>query len=380
MKQRRTGNSRRGAALFTVLVVIMAVSALVGIMISAGMQRSFTAKRLGDELRAQAIAEAGASKAFSLLKLDFGQRTNAAAFPSENYGGGLYKLCVTPVGQGIAIVASTGVYNNVESDVILNVTIHKDGVEGTVEDLSGYDTVILAAGEITWTGNSEFSEGGVVHANGAFGISGSGEMDPDLVTSATSIKTTGNACLLDGNAKAPTISDSKDRIAGTKTESAVAAITLPNLDLTPYYNHALANGQVYSGLSISGNFTPAGGVAWVNGNLSISGNGTQQGCFIATGDISLTGGTHSQIDNLPAFISRDGDIKMAGNGDYHGLIYTRVGDIRITGTCRLYGSILCGGDLFKSGNSGVFAYENARPTPPGGESEDGFYYTAIWQK
>jgi len=194
-----------------------------------------------------------------------------------------------------------------------------------------------------------------------------------------------------GDAAAPTLTYSGTAISGTKTVGPVTAVTIPDIDLTPYYNQALANGQVYAGnqhFSGSDDLAPAGGVMWVNGDLRVSGSGQLIGCFIATGDIDITGsGDQVQVEKYPAFVSRDGDIDISGSGKSHGLIYVRVGDFDKTGSGDHTGSIICNAAFDAAGSWCTVVYEDSTPVAPGGGGGGGGGSTpadnigvSAWQK
>jgi hypothetical protein len=364
-----------------VLVVILSVTALVGTMVSAGIQRAFAARRLSDRTRAQAIAEAGANKAYSVLAANFDQRTNAAAFPAESYGGGRFVLNVTPVGTGTAVINSTGQFNNVSESVILDVTRDGVGSPGWSGDEDPYKHTIVANGKVTWTGVGQFVGPGTVYANSDFKQAGSGELNADCF-SFTDFVLNGASGLIDGDVYAPDVDGKTNKVTGTVYEQSVPRVGMPEIDLTPYYNHAKANGQVRTGsLTISGSYTPAGGVFWVEGNLTLTGNGTLTGCFIATGDIKAAGGTTQvKVGDLPALVSRDGDITIGGGGIYEGLIFARIGDINVVGGCEVTGSLICGGNFIKHGESSIFASQPYKPVPPGGDPVIAEHTASVWQK
>jgi hypothetical protein len=155
----------------------------------------------------------------------------------------------------------------------------------------------------------------------------------------------------------------------------VPLVAIPDIDLTPYYNAALANGQVFSGSkSLSGTVTPNGGIMWVNGTLSF-GNGTYNGCFIATGDIELktTGNgtiTQTAVQRYPVLVSRDGTItvKQAKTWTFTGLVYCKTGSFDKQGNGDVFGrgAIIAAGNVSKNGGWSGMIYSDPTPIPPGG--------------
>ncbi len=370
---------RSGNAMITVLGIIMTLSAFLMVGVGTSMQRSFMVRKLGDRARARSIAEAGAAQAYITLDGDFSTRTNEAAFPVTDYAGGTYDVTVTALAEDGAVIESVGTYMAVSETVILDTRLKGGGSETTVEHAYGF--AILADGLITWTGCGVFGGESRVHANGLFKQAGSGELSADI-TSATAITLKGNSGEIDGDVTAPDVSGKTGKVTGSVTEMAVDTVPIPQIDLVPYYNHAVANGEVHQGSqTISSSYAPVGGIMWVEGDLQFSGSGIRTGCFIATGGIHLSGsGGQVQVDDYPAFISRDGGIKLAGSGSYEGLLYAPAGAIEITGGGSVAGSIICGGDFKKAGCSTVFSYVESVPIAPNETQSEGILCISAWQQ
>jgi hypothetical protein len=361
-----TRSGRGGSAIFSVLLVILISSLVLGTVVGAGMHRAFMARKLADRTKALAIAEAGANWAYSVLATNFSRRTSPSTFPLKSFHDGTFDANVRTVAVDRAVICSTGVCGSATEVVLLDVKNYGSGGS------AGYDTnafkyAICAGGEITWTGCATFTNAAKVHGNLTFKQSGSGELNAACYSSVR-INLNGNSGAINGNCTAPIVDGKTSKISGTISRQAVPTVQIPNIDLTAYYNRALANGQVFTGpLTISSASTPPGGVLWVNGKLTLSGSGLLTGCFIATGELSMSGsGNHVTVGNMPAFISRDGDIKLTGGGDSRGLVYAPRGAIDIQGGGKRTGNFICGGNFSKGGSSSVFGYESSIPTPPGG--------------
>jgi hypothetical protein len=378
------GRKSAGTALCTVLLLIMTMSAAVAVMCSISTHRSWKATRLAYRARALALAEAGVHQAYSVLVTNFNASTNAEVFPETTYNGGTYDVEVTRVDDDTAVLHSEATYRGVSRDVMLD--IRRDNGGGGTNSTPGhpaYGYSIIADGTITWTGCGQFLGQGIAHANDQFTQSGCGELNADCY-SCVKIRLNGNSGFIDGDCYAPVINGKTSKIRGTMYKQPVAVVPIPDIDLTPYYNHALDNGEVYVGTKmITSDYAPDGGVMWVEGNLKISSHADVEGCFIATGYVKISSsGQHTGVADYPAFVSRDSYIKITSQFDAQGLFYTKVGNIEFAGGGSIAGSIVSGGNFKKSGNSTVFDYQDSTPVPPGagGTPGDEVVCVTAWQK
>ena len=373
----RWGN-RDGGAMLVVLTLTMVVSGLLLLMEKNAMQRAFMANRLTAHIRASAIAETGATEAYAALASNFGLASNDTAFPAVEYDGGTYDVTVLLVDEVNASITSVGDFNGILETVTLDVR-KEDSSLFAPED--AYTYAVFADGAMAWTGVADVSGGAPVHANGQFTQSGSGDLNTD-VSSSVGVHLNGNSGEINGDVTAPTVSGNTGKVTGTITEEAVPTIGMPEIDLAPYYNEALANGEVYDGdQTISSSFSPSGGVMWVNGDLHLSGSGTFTGCFIATGDLMMSGSPdHTKVDEYPGFMSRDGDIKVTGSGSYEGLLYARIGDVEITGAGSVAGSVMAGGTFKKTSILTSINYVESVPVAPHEVVMDGVLCVSAWQQ
>jgi len=376
---RKINNRQEGGALFAVLVVIFMVCALLGTMVSASLYRSFVVRKLSDHVRAMAIAEGGANQAYTLLSTNFNARTNGTAFPLTSYGGGTFDAAVTAVDNDMAVICCTGVYGYAVASVIVDLKDYGSGGGG-----GAFDYAIVSGDNMTFTGSGTTDvNGGAVYANGQYKMTGSCRLAGNLFSSVN-IWSTGST-EINGDATAPAWQGkSPGNVTGTATTEAVTPIEIPDIDLTPYYNEALANGEVYDGdqhFSGSEDKAPVGGIMWVNGDLRISGSGNMIGCFIATGDVKISGsGNQTKVGDYPAIVSRDADIVISGSGKYHGLIYAKSGNFRKSGSGDTAGSIICAGTFKKSGSWCIMTYEDSTPVPPGASGSTDQIGISAWQK
>ncbi len=357
----------QGSAMLTALVIMGILGLVTTSMLYMAMQQPYSVRKSRDHMRAQALAEAGANAAYVMLCTNFSLKDTPAAFPLTNYRDGSYDVSVASMSVTSAVISCVGKYKTAIATVAMDVINGATNLPSSQPaPVGAYSNLITSGGAISWSGAVTIQGGGRVHANQSASYSGNVTLAGDA-TSSQQITASGNVKF--NNTSTPNYSLSGNvTISGTKRTGAVPVVAIPQLDLVPYYNAALANGQVYSGgVSINHDTAPAGGIMWVNGDISISGNCTLTGCFIATGSISMSGnGSQVQVGNYPAFVSQNSSISISGGKSLHGLLYAKVGSISYSGGGNLNGSIICGGSLSMSGNVGIFTYSNPTPVPPGG--------------
>ncbi|MFC1467378.1 hypothetical protein ACFLQY_01610 [Verrucomicrobiota bacterium] len=377
MKTMRAIEHRKGGyALATVLAAVSVSTLLVVGVVKYSMQRCHSVKMIGDRAKAIVYSEAGLDYAYSVLRKDFSKRYDGS-FPKADYGIGSYDITLSNVNSNSVLVTCVG-YCGIASNVAaISVRNYTETVAAEENDdaSEAWEYAVFTGGQVSWSGSGTYNGSGTkMHSSQPFVLTGSGQVDAD-VYSPYQIELKGNACGLDGNATAPAIDGKTQNITGVQSREPVDPIDFPDIDLIPYYQEALAHGQVYDGAPVipaSGTYSPPGGILWVNGPLTLSGQVTINGCVIATGDInsSLSGGM-TRYGDYPTLISRDGDVKITSQGDYEGLLYVPNGDFSMSGGGMIAGQIMVAGNMYKSGNSDAFTFINSAPIPPGGsEAED----------
>ena len=70
----RDQESKRGAALMTLMIIVLLVAGTVAFLINEAKQQAYAVTRVRDYLKAQAYAESGANEAYSILKTNFADR------------------------------------------------------------------------------------------------------------------------------------------------------------------------------------------------------------------------------------------------------------------------------------------------------------------
>lgn len=391
--QIKTFQSKNGSALLTVMGIVLLIAALAAGVVALGRQQVFSSVRLRDYVKAQMIAEAGVNDAYNLMKTNFTARPST--LPKEFECGigetGTYNIVVNTVTNDInaASIISTGYYGTASAMVRADVknypiaTINGAPVQGGGNP---YGFAILSGGNLGWAGNSDMQmSNGFMHCNGNYSANGNNIVWGN-VESCLGISLVGGATIK-GIGKAPSVSGGT---IGTRITNNVPVVAIPDIDLTPYYNVALANGQVFqTGKVLSGIVSPPGGVMWVNGTMSI-GNGTFTGSFIATGaiDMQTTGNntiTLNKVNRYPVLVSRDGSItiKQVKTLTFNGLIYVKTGSLDKQGNGEVMGTgaIIAAGNVSKNGGWSGLVYSDPTPVPPGGSMVNSSDKTVItaWQ-
>lgn len=393
-----------GFALLVVLFFVAAISTFLGMLAFSSSQRAYTAQRLTNKIKAQAMAEAGCEYGYAILSTDWAARYDPSAFGSTSTNGTTlnsvsssptsgyklsstgssesYKIHVAPIGDQAALVTSTGTCGDVSSVSAVSVqNIGGANDDGSVLSGQAFKYAILCGGDLDFSGcGSIVSPSGQAkfHANGAISLKGNTAALIDL-SSSTSISIHNNVTV-GGDVTAPVLSykSNKVTIGGTATQTSVDPVNIPDIDLTPYYNWALAHGEVYDSLP-SGDLTPNGGIIWINGSASIKAK--INGSVIATGDISVLTKFANVTPTTCAFsiASRDGDITMNG-GEVHGLIYAKTGSLNYQGNGTIYGQIIVNGYIKNAGNSDIMtSFAVNVPSPPGGSTTTDFIAITAWQ-
>lgn len=376
--------NQSGSALIAVMGVVLLMALIAAGMVALGRQQVFTAERMRDYVKAQMIAEAGVNDAYNLMKTNFAARLDDANFPLKAFDGGTYDATVTPVGTNKANIAAVGVYRSATCYSKANIeNIPLITTNGLPPPTSPWAYGVFCNGYLSFNGSSTFR--GSAHINNYF--QGNGSVNWGSATNPIYFECSGangfsinGASTIIGTIRAPDIN-----VHGTVSsaiEGPVPTIAMPIIDLTPYYQTALANGQVFNSSTINNaqNWgTIPGGVRWYNGNLTVNGGGsiTYKGCVIATGNMTLRGSTtQTQIANLPAFISRDGSITMNGAHTINGLVYAG-GNMTFNGSGSVAGALMAGGNMiFNGAASLVVNYVYSNPSGAQAGSQDHVIITA----
>jgi hypothetical protein len=403
MKTKNRQNNQ-GYALLVVLFAVTAIASFLAMLTFSASQQAFTVRRLSDNLKAKAIAESGCEYAYSVLSTDWEARNAAgslspasdsseAAITFNNQlasigaDAGNYFITINPIGSSAALVTTVGSFGAAKADAIIGVQdFGGSSDDGTVLDAEAFSYAILCGGSLDFSGcGTIMSPAGraLFHANGGISLRGTADALIDL-SSSTQIKISNNVTV-GGSIKAPILDykAAKVTIGGSATQTAVPSIGIPDIDLTPYHNWAARNGEIKNGsFAITTDYTPAGGILWVDGDFHASSHATVNGSVIATGSIFMSGNT-SVNPTLCAFglVARDGDINITSSGTLTGLIYAKTGHLSHTANGQIAGQIIVNGDIKKAGNSAIMtAYTPSIPSPPDRSASTIFIGISAWQK
>ena len=377
--------TKSGYSLLTTLFIMTALSMTLGMLITIGRQRVFTAKKLTDQVKALAYAEA-------ILSADFDQRNNPAAFSldssgsaalssvpgtystavSSSYGDGSFAISLTPISNRYVIVNSAGKCGSAvrEAEVVVEDIFAGSGGNDTTDyaSMEGFNYAILSGGQFNFKGSGYVSGAQKMHSNSAIEINGSAQTEINI-SSTASIKVGNNT--VEGSVTAPSLDiHKKADITGGSTTASVPPVAIPDIDLTPYFTWAQNHGEVYVGdFSTSSSYSPNGGIMYVIGDVTISSHAVISGSIIATGNIHITGAADIKPNtSVFAMATESGDLENTSSGTIEGLVYSKKGNYKQTANGVLKGQIIVGGDIQKGGNSDIILFAKSIPAPPGGAS------------
>jgi hypothetical protein len=384
--------TKSGYSLLTTLFIMTALSMTLGMLITIGRQRVFTANKLTDRVKALAYAEAGIDFAYAILSADFEQRNNPSAFsmnPSgsnamssvwstyssgilSSYGDGSFAITLTPISNRYVVVNSEGKCGSEvrEAEVVVDDIFAGSGGSDATDysSMEGFNYAILSGGQFDFKGSGYVAGSQKMHSNSAIVINGSAKTDINM-TSTVSIQVGKNT--IEGSIEAPLLNiHPKADITGASTTASVPPVAIPDIDLTPYFNWAKDHGEVYVGdFSSSSSYSPNGGIMYVIGDVEISSHAVISGSIIATGNIHITGAAEiTPNTSVFAMATESGDLENTSSGTIEGLVYSKKGNYKQTANGTLKGQIIVGGDVQKGGNSDIILYVQSIPTPPGGVS------------
>jgi hypothetical protein len=383
----KPNHTKNGYMLVTVIGILTVLSLVFTMLFKITQQTVFNGKHTKSRTKAVAYAEAGIEFAYSVLRDNFDNRTNSASFRIDTgttytngapltsvYGEGTFTLTVTPLGSQYVVINSLGACNTAtaEAEVLVE--------DSNYTDWGKYEAFkkAIAAG-----GSGDFSGNGTVyspieldiHVNDKVIVNGNIDIDNINIASATEIDLKNKT--LNGSATSPIISSSGTATDGKYVE-AVPPIYIPTINLTPYYNKAVASGSFVTALTseykITSDITPAGGILYVDGDVKIYANVT--GTVIATGNITIVSGGVKETGSGIALATETGDIVNRSTGESEGLVYSRTGSYYQNSVGTLTGQIIVGNDVSKTGGASLIFKES----PPDYEYLGANPVISAWQK
>ena len=338
--------SSRGSALLIGMFCVLVAGMLATNLTQVVQQDIHASTKLICRTQALEIADGAASQALAAIM----ENTETIdELPGEvasgELGGGTYSVSLNPLGSGAYVLHSLGT------------------VRDTTEQVKVYFNapVSKAAFMRGMFANHDLDANG---GGGCYGNAGNGTHSNQNSSIRGSVEVLGDA-----SSAGVTDVRGAARVTGT-VSSGVDPIPFPQLDYDHYYRIAESNGEVYTGdQTLKGNYSPAGGVMWVVGDVRVRSKTRFHGALFATGDIDQAGKCEFyQVNNLPAMVSRDGNIFLHGRCDrMEGLVYAGSGNIEITGRHRIYGAVWAWGYIFARGNWGTLDFELQEPEIQGSD-------------
>lgn len=226
-------------------------------------------------------------------------------------------IVVTPLDWPYAKAQGTAANDIANRKVSHIITIFQEGL--------AFDYAVYAQDELNFGGNSTVN--GNIFANSGIGF-------------------TGNSAEINGDAFSPEAFTDTDNIDGSAV-SGVDSIPPPQLDTDDYLNiadnvfaddndaEAFLNNQTQSALVFIQD----------TGETKIQGANTELSGFLVTlGDLDITGGTFTALDNYAAIVVA-GNLKISGGTTVNGVVYVRGNTTFGAGTNTINGSLISAGDV-----------------------------------
>jgi hypothetical protein len=380
-------DTKNGYMLVTAVGILTVLSLVFTMLYKITQQTVFSGKYTKNRTKAIAYAEAGIEFAYSVLRDDFDNRNNTAAFLIDSgtgytngaaltsvYGEGTFTLTITPLGNQYVVINSLGACDIAEA--VAEVLVE----DSNYTDWGNYEAFKKAiaaggTGAFSGTGTVYSSTELDIHVNDKVTVNGSIDIDNVNIASATEIDLKNKT--INGSATSPIVSPSGTAIDGKYVEP-VPPIHIPTINLTPYYNKAVASGSFVTALTteyqIKSDITPAGGILYVDGDVKIYANVT--GTVIATGNITIVSGGVKENGSGIALATETGDIMNRSTGDSEGLVYSRTGSYYQNSVGTLTGQIIVGNEVTKTGGATLIFEES----PPDYEYLGANPVISAWQK
>jgi len=299
--------SRRGSALVSVMGVVLITMLAVGSLAAFVASGVYRVRFLTDTIRAKAIAEAGANRAYSELRSNWDRRSTSTLYPNTQFGGGTYTVKLDPV------VGDTGGRIQLTSIGTFGRATHRVGA--TLRDTYYYwflDYALFSNGDTDFNGAPDIVGG--VQANGDFNVQG----------------------VWTGISTNPGVSGQNfATFPEPYNNKGWASVPFPALD-DPVFQKFMEDAEAAGTLTI------------IDGNLTIKAATNFTGITIIKGDLTLQV-PKSQTATVDGMLYVTGAVRQNGQGD-----------LQFTGT------LLAGGDIVFNGAAGVFDYQwvdNGAETP-----------------
>lgn len=360
-----------GSALITMMICMLLMSMAGGYMYQASAQSSHFTGMLRVSTQSQAVAEAGLAAALARLRGNW--NLISSSFPSGSIDDGTYTTTKT-VSGGRYLIETTGTVKGHSRTV---------SAEVKAPTVSALDYVIAGGGSgnhviDVGTGQSSGTIVGDIYMGGPVTIDGPSNGGGGTLTITGDVESLSTIT-----------SGSNMTISGGSTSNASTTVAFPTVDFSYYQTIATTNSQYFNSNKTYASGTipasPAGGVIFVNGNVTINGTQNTTAAIIATGNITIakTGSTYPRVtvhqySNYPALMTQTGNITVTSTGSASpdayltvtGLVYSGNNFSVSTGNhfnMTVTGSILAKGTYSTTGMTAwnVTGVSYVSQTPPG---------------
>ena len=167
-------SSRQGSALLTVMIVVMITTIAAGGLYAFSATTLQRTRLVTESIRAKAIAEAGANRAYTQLN-ESGLDTSESIYDGVEFAGGDYSVTCQLVGENWLRMVSVGNFGRAQHKVGLDVRFAEvddgDGDEDAPGFLAAMNYGIFCNGAFVINGTPK-NVNGDLHSNGSFALHG----------------------------------------------------------------------------------------------------------------------------------------------------------------------------------------------------------------
>ncbi|MBU4200123.1 MAG: hypothetical protein KKG09_06700 [Verrucomicrobia bacterium] len=317
-------NGHEGSALITILGVslILMLAGLTMVVLSS--QSMHRIKRTVQTAQAQAVAEAGIADMVAKLGSNYSlwqNATNAATFLTN----GIYYVRTELQTNGNVLITSDGIY--------------MDSSNRTIMELLG--TIQTHWNELYDINSAILSDGLITLATGAYDIYGNVHANSDVILANGDVY---------GNVSAGGTVSGSSGVTGTISNGAPISTIPPTgpFNFDSYRQMATNNGTYLEGnQTLSGNpiASPANGILYVNGTLTIDNNSSFAGTIVANGNVTIvnhfTQTSFPGSSNMPSVLST-GTIDIHNHTTLNGVMYAVV-NVILRNNTTINGGVISGG-------------------------------------
>ena len=346
-QNKQTDNTaKQGSALVIVLGLIVLMTLAGAIMATMTNQSAFRVKKTLKASCALSIAEAGVADVLDIMNSDY--TAGIGVSYKKDFGGGSFVVTTEQKASGNILITSVAEYENETRTTRLELL----GDANASWDALTAECAIIAGGDATLeTAAPEIN--GRVHANG------------NIFHSSGNIKILGDIT-----------ANGVVQISAQPGFTAVAGHSKENiptlLPFDPWIEMAKNGGIYLEGTQhLKGDFTPANGVLYVNGDVTLSNRSTLKGTLVASGSITID----NRFTQTP-FITGSGwpslmagiDISLHNRNKYVGTIFAG-NDIITQNNKEIDGQLIALNNIYLSNKAQIPTPSTAPVWNPNGTGE-----------